>query len=125
MPWKTETMNDVRKEFALKALAGGANLSALCREYGVTRKTGRQWRERAKRDGINQLAEHSRRPKSNPTELAERIVCQIVRLKMAHPLWGPRKVCELYRRAHDQVLSISSCHRVEAQWPRAAEKAAD
>ena len=31
---------------------------------------------------------------------------------MAHPLWGPRKVCELYRRAHDQVLSISSCHRV-------------
>ncbi len=112
MPWKTETMNDVRKEFALKALAAGANLSALCREYGVTRKTGRQWRERAKRDGINQLAERSRRPKSHPTELAEEIVCRIVRLKMAHPSWGPRKICELYRRAHDHVLSISSCHRV-------------
>lgn len=112
MPWKSETMNDVRKEFALKALASGANLSALCREYGVTRKTGRQWRERAKRDGINQLAERSRRPKSNPTELAEGIVCRIVRLKMTHPSWGPRKICELYRRAHDQVLSISSCHRV-------------
>ena len=112
MPWKIETMNDVRKEFALKALAAGANLSALCREYGVTRKTGRQWRERAKRDGINQLAERSRRPKSNPTELAEAIVCQIVRLKMAHPSWGPRKICELYRRAYDHVLSISSCHRV-------------
>ena len=112
MPWKTETMNDVRKEFALKALAAGANLSALCREYGVTRKTGRQWRERAKREGINQLAEHSRRPRSSPAELAEETVCRIVRLKMAHPSWGPRKVCELYRRAHDHVLSISSCHRV-------------
>lgn len=112
MPWKTETMNDVRKEFALKALAAGANLSALCREYGVTRKTGRQWRERAKHDGINQLAERSRRPKTNPTELAEEIVCRIVRLKMAHPSWGPRKICELYRRAYDVVLSISSCHRV-------------
>jgi transposase InsO family protein len=112
MPWKTETMNDVRKEFALKALAVGANLSALCREYGVTRKTGRHWRERAKRDGINQLAERSRRPKSNPSELAEERVCQIVRLKMAHPSWGPRKICELYRRAYDHLLSISSCHRV-------------
>jgi transposase InsO family protein len=112
MPWKTETMNDVRKEFALKALAAGANLSALCREYGVTRKTGRQWRERAKHDGINHLAERSRRPKSNPTELAEEVVCRIVRLKMAHPAWGPRKIGELYRRAYDQVLSISSCHRV-------------
>lgn len=112
MPWKTETMNDVRKEFALKALAGGANLSALCREYGVTRKTGRQWRERAKRDGINQLGERSRRPKSSPTELAEGMVCRIVRLKMAHPTWGPRKICELYRRAYEHRLSISSCHRV-------------
>lgn len=112
MPWKTETMNDVRKEFALKALAAGANLSALCREYNVTRKTGRQWRERAKRDGINQLAERSRRPASSPSELAEAVVCRIVRLKMAHAAWGPRKICELYRRAHDQVLSISSCHRV-------------
>lgn len=112
MPWKSETMNDVRKEFALKALAAGANLSALCREYGVTRKTGRHWRERAKRDGINQLGERSRRPKTNPTELAEGVVCRLVRLKTAHPAWGPRKICELYRRAYDQVLSISSCHRV-------------
>ena len=112
MPWKSETMNDVRKEFALKALASGANLSALCREYGVTRKTGRQWRERAKRDGINRLAEHSRRPRSNPARLTEETACQIVRLKLMHPTWGPQKLCELYRRAYHRRLSVSSCHRV-------------
>ncbi len=50
MPWKNTTMNTLRKEFALKALAASAHLTALCREYGVTRKTGRQWRERAKAD---------------------------------------------------------------------------
>ena len=105
-------MNDVRKEFAMKALAAGANLSGLCREYGVTRKTGRQWRDRARRDGIDRLAEHSRRPKSSPAELGEAVVCEIVRLKRAHPAWGPRKICELYRRAYEQALSISSCHRV-------------
>lgn len=105
-------MNDVRKEFALKALSAGANLSALCREYGVTRKTGREWRERAKQEGINQLAERSRRPRSSPSELSEAVVCRLVLLKISHPTWGPRKIRELYRRAQGQTLSVSSCHRV-------------
>jgi len=105
-------MNDVRKEFALKALANGANLSALCLEYGVTRKTGRQWRERARQEGINQLAERSRRPKCSPQRLSETMVCQVVRLKVAHPHWGPKKICALYVLAHHQPLSVSSCHRI-------------
>jgi transposase InsO family protein len=112
MPWQNETMNDIRKEFVLKALAAGANLSALCREYGVTRKTGRRWRERAKQDGINFLGERSRRPRSSPQELGERVVCALVRFKQSHPSWGPRKLCELYRRAYGQKVSLSSCHRV-------------
>jgi len=112
MPWKTTTMNDVRKEFALKALVKGANLTALCLEYGVTRKTGREWRERARREGINQLAERSRRPKCSPQRLGETMVCQVVRLKVAHPHWGPKKISALYVLAHRQPMSVSSCHRI-------------
>ena len=112
MPWQNETMNDVRKEFVLKALALGANLSALCREYGVTRKTGRHWRERGKQEGINFLAEKSRRPRSSPKELGERVVCALIRLKQSHPSWGPRKIGEVYRKAFGQSVSVSSCHRV-------------
>ena len=33
----------VRHEFVLKALEPDANISALCREYGVSRKTGYKW----------------------------------------------------------------------------------
>lgn len=40
MPWKNTPMNTLRKEFALKALATGANLTALCLEYGSLRSTG-------------------------------------------------------------------------------------
>lgn len=105
-------MNDVRKEFALKALSPGANLSALSREYQVTRKTGRQWRERAKLDGINFLAEKSRRPEVSPKQLEEAIVCQLIRLKLSHRAWGPKKICEVYRRQYGQTPSVSSCHRV-------------
>lgn len=105
-------MKDVRKEFALKALAAGANLTALCLEYGVTRKTGREWRERARLEGINRLAERSRRPLSCPTQLSEAVVCQLVRLKVAYPHWGPEKIRDVYLKAHGQRLGISSCHRV-------------
>lgn len=105
-------MNDVRKEFALKALATGANLSALCLEYGVTRKTGRAWRDRARLEGINQLAEHSRRPLRSPQQLGEAVVCQLVRLKLAYPNWGPRKIRDLYWHTHGQQIGVSSCHRV-------------
>ncbi len=105
-------MEKVRQEFALKALEPGANLTALCLEYGVTRKTGRLWRERAKREGLNHLGEYSRRPRHSPTELSEAVVCALVRLKMCHTSWGPRKIAELYRRAQGVRVSLSSCHRV-------------
>jgi transposase InsO family protein len=112
MPWKTTNMKDVRKEFALKALAAGANLSALCLEYGVTRKTGREWRERARLEGINRLAERSRRPLSSPQQLAEAVVCQLVKLKLAYPNWGPEKIRDVYFHAQGVRLGVSSCHRV-------------
>ena len=105
-------MKDVRREFALKALSPGANLSALCREYTVTRKTGRQWRERAKLDGVGFLAERSRRPVASPQQLAEGVVCHLIRLKLAHRSWGPRKIREVYRRAYGGSPSLSSCHRI-------------
>src|SRR5450432_698472 len=112
MPWKNENMNDVRKEFVQKALREGANLSALCREYHVTRKTGREWRERAKHQGIDFLAEKSRRPASSPNQLEEGVICHLIRLKLAHPQWGPKKLC--HERFHEtgEVPSISSCHRI-------------
>lgn len=105
-------MTDQRKEFVMKAAAPGANLSALCREYGVTRKTGRDWRERARRDGLDGLRERSRRPLHSPGRLQEDEVCQLVMLKLAWPSWGPKKLCQLYREARGAPLAISTCHRV-------------
>ena len=46
MPWKDWTLVSIRDEFVLKALAPRTNLAALCREFGVSRKTGYKWVER-------------------------------------------------------------------------------
>jgi putative transposase len=100
-----------RIEFALKAMRT-LNFRALCQEYGVSAKTGYKWKQRFLQEGIEGLAEESRRPKTSPEQLPEGEVCEIVRLKMAHLSWGPRKIRELYLRRHGEVASESTFKRV-------------
>jgi transposase InsO family protein len=88
------------------------NFRALCAEYRISTKTGYKWQQRLLQYGLAGMAEQSRRPKHPAHELAEAVVCQIVRFKQAHPHWGPRKIRELYRRAHGQAASESSFKRV-------------
>src|SRR5215469_1942156 len=111
MPWKkVEPMNQ-RKEFVLKALHTH-NFRQLCQEYGISAKTGYKWRERFYQYGYEGMMEQSRRPRSHAKELGEGVICQIIRLKSAHPNWGPRKLRDIYQRLHGQVPSESSFKRV-------------
>lgn len=112
MPWKAITMKETKRAFVQKALAEGANLSALCREFDVTRKTGRKWRDRAHQGGLEALKEGSRRPLHSPHRLQEEEVCHLVMLKSAWPSWGPKKLCQLYEENRGRALSLSTCHRV-------------
>ena len=115
MPWPTLSMKESRMEFVRRALQADANFAQLCREYGIARKTGYKWKERALTDGMNGVRERSRRPQSSPGKLDETTVCRLVALKLAHPRWGPKKLCVLYGKAHGQAPSVSSCHRVLGQ----------
>lgn len=115
MPWPIQSMNDIRREFVRRALAAEANLAQLCREYGISRKTGYKWRTRAMDEGLNGIREHSRRPQSSPTKLDEQTVCRVVQLKLAHPRWGPKKLRVLYSRIYGGAPSVSACHRVLRQ----------
>jgi transposase len=114
MPWKKCEPMDQRREFALKAL-GTLNFRGLCREYGISTKTGYKWRERFLRQGLEGMEEDSRRPRSSPKQLSEGQVCEMVKLKLVHRHWGPRKIRTLYHRRHGQAPSESSFKRVLEQ----------
>ena len=111
MPWKKSKPMEQRVEFAFKALTS-ENFRRLCQEYGISTKTGYKWRERLLRRGLEGLAEESRRPQSSPQQLSQEEVCEMVRLKLAHPHWGPRKIRALYLRQGGQGVSESSFKRV-------------
>jgi putative transposase len=112
MPWKEKSMINERTEFALKALQPGVNFSALCAEYGISRKVGYKWKDRFLQKGSRGLHDQSRRPKNSPVELKEAVVCEIIRLKQAHPHWGPPKLHRLYEKAHGEAPSLSSFKRI-------------
>ena len=82
-------------EFVEQALSEGSNVSALCREYGISRQTAHKWRKRFEEGGYEALEERSRRPRSTPLATAEDIVARIVELRDKHPRWGARKLVHL------------------------------
>jgi transposase InsO family protein len=100
-----------RTEFVLKALQTD-NFSGLCREYGISPKTGYKWQERFLQEGLAGMSEKSRRPHSSPEGLAEEKVCRMIRLKQRHVHWGPRKIREVYQRQWGEAPSESSFKRV-------------
>jgi putative transposase len=112
MPWPAVTMSDSRMEFVRRALSKQVSFVRLCREYGISRKTGYKWVTRATEEGLRGVREQSRRPRSSPAQLDETTVCELGKLKLAHPRWGPKKIRALYGRLHGQAPSLSSCHRI-------------
>lgn len=111
MPWKDLKPMNQRKEFVLRAIRT-SNFRELCQEYGISTKTGYKWRERFYQYGYEGMMELSRRPLSHANELGEAVVCEIVKLKHAHPSWGARKLRDIYKRLHGEVPSESSFKRV-------------
>src|SRR5262245_35052412 len=114
MPWQETDVMDQRTEFVLRVIGRGESFSELCREYGISRKTGYKWKERFLAEGLSGLGDESRRPHSSPQELSEAMVCRIVRLKLAHPGWGARKLRAVLQRtlSRAELRSESSFKRV-------------
>jgi putative transposase len=100
MTWKRVEPMEERCRFVLLASEPVANISHLCKEFGVCRKTGYKWLERFEQEGLRGLEERSRRPLSCPRQITGEIVCEIVSIRQAHPRWGGVTIEEILRRRY-------------------------
>ncbi|HTP28564.1 MAG TPA: helix-turn-helix domain-containing protein, partial [Anaeromyxobacteraceae bacterium] len=89
-------------QFVERASAPGANVSALCREFGISRQTGHKWLRRFRETSYPGLVEQSRRPVTSPLTTAEEVVVRILELRDRHPTWGADKIARILRRAHGE-----------------------
>ena len=98
MAWKDVSVMSQREEFVVLASADGANVSELCRRFGVSRKTGYKWLSRYTTVGTAGLADQSRRPLEPAGRTSAEIEQRVLALRREHPAWGGRK---LRRRLQD------------------------
>ena len=102
---------NLRTQFALEALHT-KNFRALCRQFGISAKTGYKWKARFLSEGRSGLQDADRKPHSSPKALGEEEIFRIVRLRQEHRFWGPRKLREVYQRSWGAAPSESSFKRV-------------
>jgi putative transposase len=68
------------------------SVTALCAAYGISRKTGYQVLARYRAGGEAGLAARSRAPHHSPQARPPAVQAAVLRLRQAHPSWGPRKL---------------------------------
>ncbi len=92
MPWKTRDEMSLKREFVELASLEGANMSELCRRYGVSRPTGYKWLRRWREGGGAGLEERDRRPSGSPLRTPAEMESAILRVREENPAWGGRKI---------------------------------
>lgn len=119
MPWEEVSIMDRREEFVRFALCAWANLSALCRTFGISRKTGYKWLERARmEDGPASFENRSRRPLSSPKRTPEPIEQSVLSVRDSHPAWGARKILHVLEREGLEVPAASTVHAILKRYDR-------
>jgi transposase InsO family protein len=114
MPWRDSSVEEERLRFVARLL-DGETMTDVCRDFGISRKTGYKIFDRYKEHGLAALSDRSRRPVRNANQLAPQLESLIVRLKGEKPHWGARKIRELLVRRLDgdvRVPARSTIHAV-------------
>ena len=111
MSWKTRDAMQEKIRFVVRASEAGSNVSALCREFDISRPTGYYWLKRYRETrSFGSLIERSRRPHESPQATDERIQQRVVQLRERYG-WGGKKLQVLL--AQEGVkLSVPTVNRI-------------
>ena len=103
MPWQEASAASEQQRFIGAWLRGEETVAALCRRFGISRKTGYKRINRFKPGGLAGLGDRSRAPHTHPNATPVAVAQQVIALKRAHPTWGPKKVIATLATAQPTV----------------------
>src|SRR5215210_2372480 len=113
MPWRASSVMEERLRFVSRLL-DGEPMTDMCREFGISRKTGYKIFNRYKEHGLAALSDRSRRPVHYAKQLPQQVESLILRLKGEKPHWGARKIRELLLRRLDGDVRVPAKSTVHA-----------
>ncbi len=113
MPWKESSVMEERLRFVARLLEGEA-MSDVCRQFGVSRKTGYKLLNRYREEGPLALCDRSRRPVRYANQLPEQVERLIVQANrhrgvLSEGSWSPYRILD-YRRPDVEILIADSGH---------------
>jgi transposase InsO family protein len=80
-----------RSEFLTFARMPGANISDLCRRFGISRQAGYKWLRRAAAGELD-VRDHSSRPRLSPRRTAPGLEAHVLAVRQRYPFYGGRKI---------------------------------
>lgn len=98
MPWHETDPVTERLKFVAAVKSGRETTTALCAQFGISRKTGYKILRRYDRDGPEGLRDLSRAPRSHPNQTDARVEAAVLRVRKAHPTWGSKKILAVLER---------------------------
>lgn len=102
MTWKESNIMDERIKFIARILEG-EKMTVLCREFGISRKTGYKIWDRYKESGLEGLQDRSRRPYRHANQLPFQVERAILQIKNDYPSWGAPKIREKLLRQYPMI----------------------
>lgn len=110
MPWECKTVEKLREEFVLAAQENN-NFSSLCREFGITRKTGYKWLERYKSgEGFK---DQNKRPKLIANKTPSEVEKIILDLRNENPGWGAKTIKKvLENQGHENIPCTKTVNNI-------------
>jgi putative transposase len=103
MVWKETCVMEERMRFVDAVVDNEEAFAAVCRRFGVSRRTGYKWLERYREEGVAGLADRSRAPLHHVQAITAAIAAQCLAARRAHPSWGPLKVRAFLEQRRPQI----------------------
>jgi transposase InsO family protein len=94
---------DERMKFVADWLSEEVSFAELCRQHGVSRKTGYKFIGRYKVEGPAGLKDRSRAPHHHPNEVDAEREAAILALRAEHPTWGAKKLRRTLGERHSEI----------------------
>ena len=104
---------DERMRFVIR-LEDGETMASLCREFGISRKTGYKILERYEECGVEGLSDRTRRPFRYANQLPPQVESAIVAVRREKPHWGARKIRERLLRRLPHAVKVPACSTIHA-----------
>ena len=118
MAWEKFKVEQQRLQVVQAYVSGAASMAAICKQYGISRKTAYKWFQRFLENGEEGMKDLSHAPLNPYSIYTKDQIDRAIDLKLKHRTWEPKKILaklkELY--PNESWLSPTRLYEIFKEW---------